>query len=610
MSDTTYIDYVQPAVSAEWLNEINDHVWHDTPVAGTTVHNADNIKVIPFDDISSTTVQTALEEINTYLSVGTGAVETTVQNKLREFISVKDFGAVGDGVTDDTAAIQATIDYVSTYDTSSVVTLPVGTYRITSNLVIRNNYVCIEGTGIVGAQGTTDVLGSSLLWDSTSGGDILRIGKDDGVSWIYGVGISNLSIRCTSAASAVPANGLHLKNISECFFDNCFISGYSGTNGINAAIWVQGGTIASFLGITTANCVYGVLLDTLPSSNVNTSLWFSGMNMWNMSVAAVLNRGNIDSVSFRDVWAEFTPVFFSGQQLTGKSIVSNQLLFDNVYLYNSTDSPYKRSQFMRFDALAENTQYTYTQTIVRGCKHYGYNNNTALETTSIAILTNANTSPATVVRGLVIEDCAFWGLNSVTNAQVVGSDDNSTSVMFRGYVISSATYQGSDTTVAKFTGLGKYVDSTLNTGNSYFTRSNGFTFNNLAIADVADTLAHYSSNTWTPTDASGAALSFTGIAGNCFYTRIGNVVTATFNIVFPTTASGANVSIGGLPFQVKLTSTNVSGGCISYTNAGISPSILAQSATSTFTLYSNTGAAIVNSALSGKTIRGVLTYLV
>ena len=35
---------------------------------------------------------------------GTGAVTRTVQDKLREFVSVKDFGAVGDGVADDTAA--------------------------------------------------------------------------------------------------------------------------------------------------------------------------------------------------------------------------------------------------------------------------------------------------------------------------------------------------------------------------------------------------------------------------------------------------------------------------------------------------------------------------
>lgn len=105
----------------------------------------------PAGFISATTVPTAIAEIASdlanaggsalvgFLQSGTGAVATTVQAKLRETVSVKDFGAVGNGVADDTAAIQNLINQGRTE-------FPTGTYKITSSLQYRKDQL-ISGQG-------------------------------------------------------------------------------------------------------------------------------------------------------------------------------------------------------------------------------------------------------------------------------------------------------------------------------------------------------------------------------------------------------------------------------------------------------------------------------
>jgi hypothetical protein len=73
----------------------------------------------------------------------TNAVAETVSTKLSESVSVKDFGAKGDGTTDDTSAIQ---NAVNSLTNGGTVLIPIGTYKITSTITINN--VNLIGQGI------------------------------------------------------------------------------------------------------------------------------------------------------------------------------------------------------------------------------------------------------------------------------------------------------------------------------------------------------------------------------------------------------------------------------------------------------------------------------
>ena len=75
-----------------------------------------------------------------------GAVARTVHQKFQESISVLDFGAVGDGVTDDTAAIQAAIDAASNTVTKKV-RVPYGAagiYKLTNAVFFNTGGVTME----------------------------------------------------------------------------------------------------------------------------------------------------------------------------------------------------------------------------------------------------------------------------------------------------------------------------------------------------------------------------------------------------------------------------------------------------------------------------------
>lgn len=136
---------------------------------------------------------------------GTGAVARTADSKLREFVSVKDFGAVGDGITDDSDAINAFWQYVkgdlvNLYPTSlpfakNKYVIPPGVYRVTKS---------INWTGLQAWNVHIEASGAIIVGE-VNGKSIIDIIGCRGVH-VHGLGV-------VGASSFTPKSGILIGNI-------------------------------------------------------------------------------------------------------------------------------------------------------------------------------------------------------------------------------------------------------------------------------------------------------------------------------------------------------------------------------------------------------------
>lgn len=100
---------------------------------------------------------------------GRGSVARTVAAKLGERVSIRDFGAIGDGVADDTAAFRLALQHVESLPRGGEIFVPAGVYKSSFDLSRRaadfNKRVTITGAG----------RGATQVWPVTPGAIIVNM---------------------------------------------------------------------------------------------------------------------------------------------------------------------------------------------------------------------------------------------------------------------------------------------------------------------------------------------------------------------------------------------------------------------------------------------------
>lgn len=159
-----------------------------------------------------------------FTPAGTGAVVRSAQAKLRDMaVSAQDFGAVGDGVTNDRAAIQAAIDAVNDAGGGEV-WLPMKQYLLgTTGLTMRGNVVLKGAVGrFSGNPGGPGTRGTTLTYSGTGAA---IFGQN-----ILDSQILNLDIDC-SGATGTSVRGIHLSGVWKTTLRNVTIRGVTPAKG-------------------------------------------------------------------------------------------------------------------------------------------------------------------------------------------------------------------------------------------------------------------------------------------------------------------------------------------------------------------------------------------
>lgn len=165
--------------------------------------------------------------------------------------------------------------------------------------------------------------------------------------------------------------------------------------------------------------------------------------------------------------------------------------------------------------------------------------------------------------------------------------------------------KGSGTVTIGGTSTGSIIHTRATTLSAALTYG-GVTFANTVSGPSGGSLISGSQGgAWTPTDASGAALTFTGVSAQ--WSRVGNMIFAYATLTYPVTASGANAIIDGLPLATANTQYGRQCLLTRSSTSGVSFILPSQNSTQ-IEPRNNAGVNVANSVLSAQSMHFTAIY--
>lgn len=533
-----------------------------------------------------------------FTPAGTGAVATTVQAKLRESVSVKDFGAVGDGVADDAAAIQAAIDA----NPGDRIMFPNGKYLIGATLTITTPGTRLEGVTAGRGYFPTGDSGAVIICNAaTTAVHFNNSASPTGT--LHGCGMANIGIARTSDVSS--GSGLKLTDTSNfigsnlaidefftcldldgaqsCTFDN--IRCYTGnvfTGAANSRLISVSGLAAGSTGVDAGwinsfdQCVltsaliteYGIFLEAGDTTKFTNS--YVGI----LKLACCFIKASGDDVPLYTT--AFDNVYFDGSALNGLGTPVAVYVKDDGHIPASTPTVYDL-KFSDCTFAQVNTALYIDDADIAAINVVGCEFHNVMETAVyISALTGINDGQfnftGTTFRtigydnvgnnwaairvdggadGLVVSGCVFDDIKDNTYVLHVNGTLKNLSVTGCSFV-SDASHQFTDiyttgATISQFAYSGNVSTSTL-------APSMGYRPGNVANADTK-ALDWYEEGTFTPVLTFGTpgdlSVAYTNQVAR--YTRIGNRVHVQVDILtsaFTHTTASGNLKITGMPAAI------------------------------------------------------------